>query len=77
MLTKSRVTLALRPVRPTDGHEPAEIVACPECHLAVRAVETAVTAPREWTAQQGGVAFGAVYIGECVCGATVVMAEDK
>lgn len=77
MQTKSRVTLALRPVEPTDGHPPAEIVACPECHLAVIAVETEVTAPPEWKGRQGGVAFGAVYIGECVCGATVVMAEDR
>ena len=77
MQTKNRVTLALRPIHPTDGPQPFEIASCPECNRAVRVYETAVTAPLEWRDQRGGGQFGAVYIGECVCGAMVVMAEDR
>ncbi len=76
MQTRSRLILALRKIEQVYGDDHVEIVACPECHLAVRVVETAVSAPREWAGKQAGAEFGAVYMGDCVCGATVVVGED-
>ena len=72
MEKRTRLTLSLRRARPMKY----EVVPCPECKQSVAVYQAEVSAPEAYAGRQGGEQLDAVYIGECPCGATVVMAEE-